>query len=159
MWPQCLAKWSHRPCGRGFEVMSGGTLLQASVGHGRARWVSFWGVGVAELSLRSPLAILGPPSDQHKHMPSSLQWSPGRYSTWNNQNQTHVTSDLGESAWPWNMSSLQEMTNTVHPPDGATALLFEIIPVLHKFQFAYVPHLGNDKPWHGMKRAWILWGD
>ena len=43
---------SHRPCGRGFEVMSGGTLLQASVGHGRGRWVSFWGVGVAVLSLR-----------------------------------------------------------------------------------------------------------
>ena len=34
--------------------------------------------------------------------------------------------------------TLQEMTNTVHPPGGATALLFEIIPVLHKFQFAYV---------------------
>lgn len=34
--------------------------------------------------------------------------------------------------------TLQELTNTVHPPGGATALLFVIVPVLHKFKFAYV---------------------
>ena len=32
---------------------------------------------------------------------------------------------------------LEEMTNTVHPPGGATALLFEIVPTLHQYQFAY----------------------
>ncbi|CAK9047099.1 unnamed protein product [Durusdinium trenchii] len=33
---------------------------------------------------------------------------------------------------------VQEITNTVHPPGGATALLFEIVPMLHKFEFMYV---------------------
>ena len=35
-------------------------------------------------------------------------------------------------------SRVQEITNTVHPPGGATALLFEIVPMLHKFEFMYV---------------------
>jgi len=33
---------------------------------------------------------------------------------------------------------VQELTNTVHPPGGATALLFEIIPKFHALQYAFV---------------------
>ena len=43
-------------------------------------------------------------------------------------------------------SRVQELTNTVHPPGGATALLFVIVPVLHKFKFAYAPWCKTGKP-------------
>ena len=53
-------------------------------------------------------------------------------------------SDLGQHIWfgaalAVSLTILvQELTNTVHPPGGATALLFEIVPMLHKFEFMYV---------------------
>mmetsp|Transcript_27940 Transcript_27940/g.87047 ORF Transcript_27940/g.87047 Transcript_27940/m.87047 type:complete len:428 (-) Transcript_27940:98-1381(-) len=33
---------------------------------------------------------------------------------------------------------VQELTNTVHPPGGATALIFEIMPKFHALQYAFV---------------------
>lgn len=34
--------------------------------------------------------------------------------------------------------TIQELTNTVHPPGGATALLFDIVPLLHKQEYMFV---------------------